>query len=349
MRSDASGVSDRILMPPPPKIAHLSLESPFLLAPMAGFTDYAFRRICRRLGAGMVFTEMASVEGLRRRSPKTLHYLEAGREEKPVAAHLYGADPAAFAEAAEVAESLGRFDLIDINCGCPVPKITRRGAGTALIREPEKIAAIVKTVRAAGSLPVTVKTRPGIVPGHPRIREVLRAAEAGGAAALIIHGRWARDRHGGEADWKIIGEIGEEAAIPVIGNGGIESAGDALDKLRRYRVDGVMIGRAAIGNPWIFSEAKALLEGEPFIPPTPAERFRVISEHLETFSRSKLMEARIRGRDPNGAGNAACREFYGHLVGYLAGIPGLGALKRKIAHLPDPETLLLAAAELLEL
>ena len=335
-------------MPQTLKIAHLSLDSPFLLAPMAGFTDYAFRRICRRLGAGMVFTEMASVEGLRRRSPKTLHYLEAGKEEKPVSAHLYGADPAAFAEAAAVAESLGIFDLIDINTGCPVPKITRRGAGTALLREPEKIAGIVRAVRSAAGLPVTVKTRPGAVPGHPRIREVLRAAEDGGAAALIIHGRWARDRHGGEADWEIIGEIGEEAAVPVIGNGGIASAADALDRLRRYRVGGVMIGRAAIGNPWIFTEAGALLEGRPFIPPTPAERFRVIAEHLEVLARSKLEEARIRGRDPAGAGNAACREFYGHLVGYLYGIPGLGELRRKIAHLPDPETLLAAVADLLK-
>lgn len=335
-------------MPRTLKIAHLSLDSPFLLAPMAGFTDHAFRRICRRMGAGMVFTEMASVEGLRRRSEKTLHYLEAGREEKPVGAHLYGADPAAFGEAAAVAESLGLFDLIDINTGCPVPKITRRGAGTALIREPGRIEAIVKAVRTASGLPVTVKTRPGAVPGHPRIREVLRAAEDGGAAALIIHGRWASVRHGGEADWETIGEIGEAAAIPVIGNGGIETAGDALDKLRSYRVGGVMIGRAAIGNPWIFAEAKALLEEKPFTPPSPAERFRVISEHLEAFSRSKLAEARIRGRDPAGAGNAACREFYGHLVGYLYGIPGLGELRRKIAHLPDPQTLLAAVAALLK-
>ncbi len=335
-------------MPPSPKIAHLSLDSPFLLAPMAGFTDYAFRRICRRLGAGLVFTEMASVEGLRRFAAKTLHYLESGEEERPVAAHFYGGDPAAFAEAAAVIESLGRFDLIDINCGCPVPKITRRGAGAALIREPGKIEAIVKAVRTASRLPVTVKTRPGTVPGRPRIREILRAVEDGGGAAIIIHGRFARDRHGGEADWETIGEVKEAAAIPVIGNGGIETAPGALAALRRYRVDGVLIGRAAIGNPWIFAEAKALLEGKPFTPPTPEERYRVIAEHLRNLYRSKREEARIRNRDQSLAGLAACREFYGHLVNYLAATPGLGELRRKIAHSENPETLLRDIAALLQ-
>jgi len=327
-------------MDSPLKIAHLSLDSPFLLAPMAGFTDSAFRRICRRLGAGLVFTEMASVEGLRRRSAKTLHYLEADPEERPVAGHLYGADPEAFAEAAAVAESLGRFDLIDINCGCPVPKIIRKGAGAALLREPGKIEAIVKAVRRSCRLPVTVKTRPGSVPAHPRIREALRAVEDGGGAALIIHGRFARDRHRGESDWESIGEIKAAAAIPVIGNGGIENAREALEKLRLSRVDGVMIGRAAIGNPWIFAEANALLAGVPFTPPTPPELFRVIAEHLEGLYRSKVAECRIRRRDPARTGNAACREFYGHLAGYLAGTPGLGELKRRIAHLESPQDLL---------
>jgi len=327
-------------MDPPLKIAHLPLDSPFLLAPMAGFTDSAFRRICRRLGAGLVFTEMASVEGLRRRSDKTLHYLEAGPEERPVAGHLYGADPDAFAEAAAVAESLGRFDLIDINCGCPVPKIARKGAGAALLRDPGKIEAIVKAVRRSCRLPVTVKTRPGTDPARPRIRETLRAVEDGGGAAIIVHGRWGRDRHQGEADWELIAEIRAAAAIPVIGNGGIESAGEAREKLRRFRVDGVMIGRAAIGNPWIFAEAKSLLEGKPFIPPVPEKRYRVIVEHLEGLYRSKVAEARIRRRDPARTGNAACREFYGHLAGYLAGTPGLGELKRKVAHLESPRDLL---------
>ncbi len=336
-------------MPPPLKIAGLTLDSPFILAPMAGFTDSAFRRICRRLGAGLVITEMASVEGLRHRSPKTLHYLEAGPEERPVAGHLYGADPDAFVEAAAVAESLGRFDLIDINCGCPVPKIARRGAGAALIEDPGKIGRLVKAVREAGRLPVTVKTRLGTRRGRPRIGEILRAVEGNGGAAIFIHGRWAEDRHRGEADWEAIAEIKRSAAIPVVGNGGIATAGEALEALRRWGVDGVMIGRAAVGNPWIFAQAGSLLEGKTFTPPTPPERFRVIAEHLEGLYRSKVAEARIRRRDPARAGNAACREFYGHLVGYLAGTPGLGELRKRISGMKSPEALLAAVSGLLGL
>ncbi len=331
------------------KIAEITIDSPVILAPMAGFTDCAFRRICRRLGAGLVFTEMASTEGLRRMAPKTLHYLASAQEERPVAAHLYGGNPTALADGARVIEELDRFDLLDLNCGCPVPKIARKGSGVALIREPGKIEAILKAMRKETRLPVMVKTRTGISPGQPRIRETLRAVEDGGGAALTIHGRFARDRHGGEADWETIGEIKAIAAIPVIGNGGIKSAQEAIEKLHRYRVDGVMIGQAAIGNPWIFAEVKAILERRPFTPPTQKERFQVIAEHLRNLYRSKQAEARIRDRDPAFAGLAACREFYGHLVGYLAFTPGLGELRKIIAHTEDPEVLLAAIATVLGL
>lgn len=336
-------------MTPLLKIASLPLDSPFILAPMAGYTDLPFRRICRRMGAGLVFTEVATAQGIRRLSPKTLHYLRSSPEERPVAAHFYGADPDDLAEAAGVIESLGRFALVDINCGCPVPKITRRGAGAALIEDPEKIKTIVKAVRTAIQFPVTVKTRLGTVRSRPRIQKILRAVEDGGGAAIFIHGRYARDRHGGETDWETIAEVKQKATIPVIGNGGIADAEDALDKLRSYRVDGVMIGRAAIGNPWIFAEATNLLGGKRFASPTPPERFRVIAEHLEELYRSKLEEARVRRRDPSGAGPAACREFYGHLAGYLAGTPGLGELRKNISRMEGVPQLLDAVSVLLGL
>jgi tRNA-dihydrouridine synthase B len=335
-------------MTPPLNIADLTFDSPFILAPMAGYTDLSFRRICRRMGAALVFTEVTTAEGVRRRSPKTLHYLQSSPEERPVAAHLYASDAAALAAAAEVIDLLDRFALLDINCGCPVPKIARRGAGAALIEEPGKIGKMVRAVREATNLPVTVKTRLGTRRVRPRIKEILTAVEDSGGAAIFIHGRYAEDRHGGEADWEAIAEIKREASIPVIGNGGIENAAAALDKLQTCRVDGVMIGRAAVGNPWIFAEAKSLLEGKPFTPPTPAERFRVIAEHLENLHRSKVAEARVRKRDPAGAGRAACREFYGHLVNYLASTPGLRELRRKIAHTENPETLLRDIAALLQ-
>ncbi len=332
---------------PQPRIAGLALSSPFVLAPMAGLTDLPFRKICRRMGAGLVFTEVATAEGIRRRSPRTLHYLESSPEEAPAAAHLYGSDHSAVAEAAAVIESLGRFALIDLNCGCPVPKIARRGAGAALIENPSKIGLMVKKMRQATLLPVTVKTRLGTRRGHPRIGEILRAVEDSGGAALFLHGRYAEDRHGGEADWEAIAEIKQSSSIPVIGNGGIATAGEALSALTRYRVDGVMIGRAAIGNPWIFAEARSLLEGKTFIRPSRPERFRVISVHLKDLYRSKVVEARIRRRDPAGAGPAACREFYSHLAGYLAGIPGRGELRKEIARMSSVEELLAAVRGLL--
>jgi len=172
----------------PLKIGKLIIEIPVLLAPMAGYTTLPFRDICRKLGSGLSFTEMVPVEGVRRRLPQTMIYLDSSPEERPVGAHIYGSDPDAFAAAAEIIESLGRFDLIDINCGCPVRKITGKGSGAALMREPEKIRTIVEKVLENTSLPVTVKTRTGISPSLVNISEVAQAVEAGGLAPSSFMG-----------------------------------------------------------------------------------------------------------------------------------------------------------------
>ncbi len=331
------------------QIGDLVIDPPFILAPMAGYTNSPFRRLCRRFGCGLVFTEVVTAQGVCRRSPPTMHYLATHQEEEPIAAHLYGDSPEVLAEAAAVIESLGRFSLIDINCGCPVPKITRKGAGAALMRDPDKIGRIVEAVSRAVSLPVTIKTRLGLSPGRGNIREILRAVEGGGGKALFLHGRFAGDRHRGPADWEAIKRVTEASSIPVIGNGGVETAEDAVGAMERYGVDGVMIGRAALGNPWLFEECRCRWEGETFTSPTDAERFRVIADHLEMLNRHLIEDARIRRRPEINAGNAACREFYGHLVRYLAGRPGLGELRKNIADANSTERLLAAVSDLMKL
>lgn len=326
--------------PSPIKIGELIVDPPFILAPMAGFTKSPFRAVCLRLGCGLAFTELVTAEGLLRRAPRTMHYLETIPEETPVAAHIYGSSPASMAEAARVVESLGRFALIDINCGCPVHRITRRGEGAALMKDPEKIKEIVEAVSRAVSLPVTVKTRVGFSPELINISEIARAVEEGGGKALFIHGRLASDLHNGPADWDTIARIKDEVSIPVIGNGGITTAEAAVRTMKETGVAGVMIGRAALGNPWIFEEALSRWTGRTYSPPTDRERFEVIAGHLRQLHRFMLDEARIRKRPLSKTEAAVCRHFYGHLVHYLAGQPGLGTLRKSIGQMKSIDELL---------
>jgi len=329
------------------QIGPLSIDTPFILAPMAGFTKSPFRSICLRLGSGLVFTELVTAEGILRHRPRTMHYLETLPEEMPIAAHIYGNNPESLAEAARVIESLDRFSLIDINCGCPVPKIMRRGGGASLMKEPEKIREIVETVSKAVSLPVTVKTRIGLSPDSINISPVARAVEEGGGKAIFIHGRTANNRHNGPANWDTIARIKDEVSIPVVGNGGITTAQEAIEAINQYGVDGVMIGQAAIGNPWIFEECLCRWTGQPFTPPTNRERFKVITEHLQKLHQFMLAEARIRNRTIDRSGAAACRHFYGHLVRYLSGQPGLTKLRKEITQTTSIDKLLAKTRPLL--
>ena len=325
----------------------LSIDPPFILAPMAGFTKSPFRSICLRLGSGLVFTELVTAEGILRHHPRTMHYLDTLPEETPIAAHIYGDNPESMAKAARVIESLGRFSLIDINCGCPVPKIMRRGGGAALMKDPEKIREIVEMVSQAVSLPVTVKTRIGLAPDSINISPVARAVEEGGGKAIFIHGRTANNRHNGPADWDIIARIKDEVSIPVIGNGGITTAQEAIEAINQYGVDGVMIGQAAIGNPWIFEECLCRWTGRTFTPPTNRERFEVITEHLQKLHQFMLTEARIRKRPLSRTESVVCQHFYGHLTHYLAGHPGLTKLRKEITQTTSIDKLLAKTRPLL--
>ncbi len=297
---------------------------------MAGYSTSPFRKICRQLGAGVSFTELVSVEGMKRGLARTMAYLETMPGESPVGAHLFGTDPAAFAAAARTIETLGRFSLIDINCGCPVPKVVRRGAGAALMRRPGRIAEIVRAVRGETALPVTVKTRIGFAPGDGEVEPVIESAAAAGAAAVFLHGRYAVSRHAGPADLFQVSEAGLRSPIPVYANGGIASAAEALSALARPGVAGVMIGRGAIGNPWIFAASRAALAGWEWSPPGPGEILAVLSEHLELETARHRARSRRRRRDSDPAETIACRAFLPHLIAYLRGVTGAKELSRLV-------------------
>ncbi|NOZ20452.1 MAG: tRNA dihydrouridine synthase DusB [Planctomycetes bacterium] len=308
----------------PLQIGNLAIPFPVCLAPMSGYTKRPFRVICRRYHCGLVFTEVTNANAIARRAKRTMHFLESAPEERPIAAHIYGANADSLAGAAEVIESLGTFDLIDINCGCPVPKITRKGAGVVLMRDPEKLRDILQAVSSAVSIPVTVKTRTGISQNQCNISEVAHAVEEGGASAIFLHARVADAEHSGPVDLDMLKRIKQERTIPIIGNGGISEPEHASHMLRETGVDGVMVGQAAIGNPWIFDAIHCHLTGRSYRPPSSDERYGVIVEHLHQLH--ELIElgerSRKRKRTRGNPELAACRRFRAHLVKYLSGIPG---------------------------
>jgi len=331
----------------PLQIGSLTLDSPWVLAPMAGYTKAPFRTICLAHHCGLVFTEVVSASGIIHGSPQTLAYLETFGE-RPIGAHIYGPEPEILAEAAHIVEAMGRFDLIDVNCGCPVPKVASKGSGVALMQDPHKIQRIVEAVRASVSLPVTVKTRLGLSREAFNIAEVARAAEEGGASALFLHARFATDKHRGPADWNALRQIKAAAGIPVIGNGGVTHAEHALEMIQETGVDGVMIARGALGNPWIFDHIHCLSAGAPYTPPTAEARRAVITDHLEKLHR--LIEKGPRRRRPRRATyeQIACRRFRGHLVKYLAGLPGLRDLRQRLMQLETIDELMAAVEQVLE-
>lgn len=331
----------------PLNIGNLKIDPPLLLAPMAGYTRSPFRAICQRFACSMVFTEVITAQGTRRRSPRTVFYLTSTPEERPIAAQLYGTHPAAFAEAAAVIESLGRFDAIDINCGCPAPKVTRKGAGVALMRDPGRIGAIVAATRQATSLPVTIKARLGISPEEANVLAVAQAAEAGGAQAFFLHARFASQEHSGPADLATLARVKEALSIPVIGNGGIVDGPSAARMLEATGVDGLMVGQAALGNPWIFDEIHADLTGQPYTPPSDDERRDLMEEHLRRLHRLTEMENAVRRRPHDDSERAACQRFRGHLVRYLAGRPNLRRLRKELMEMESIEEVMEGVEELL--
>jgi tRNA-dihydrouridine synthase B len=267
------------------KIGVLELGQGLILAPMAGITDLSFRRIAKSFGVDLVVSEMVSSEGLVRNRASTKMLLQSNAEERPLAIQLFGSDPRVVAEAARIVEGEGA-DIIDLNMGCPVPKVARQGAGAVLLQHVATVASLVASVRQAVSIPVTVKTRSGWSKSTINVLEVARVVEDAGADAITIHPRTARQGFSGSADWPLIAQVKQAVSIPVIGNGDVTRPEDVGKMRKLTQCDGVMIGRGAMGNPWIFRQAGQLAKGQPLSSPTPQERLDVVRRHLALYEES---------------------------------------------------------------
>lgn len=291
----------------PLSIGSLTLANNLLLAPMAGITNGPARLLARQYGAALCFTEMVSVNGIAHEGKKTIALMAGSPEDRPIGVQLFGDDPHLLAEGARVATPYG--DLIDINMGCPVRKVVNSGAGSALLREPAKVREIVRAVRRATDLPLTVKIRSGWHADDRNYAEIAGIAQDEGCDALTLHPRSRSQMFDGTADWSQIAHLKEKLTIPVIGSGDLFTPADVIAMLRQTGCDGVMIARGALGNPWIFREALQIMGGEEPASPTPEERLETAMSHFEAF-------VALAGEP------VAVREMRKHLCWYAKGVPG---------------------------
>ena len=311
------------------KIADIQLrDRPLFLAPMEDVTDASFRYICKRFGADMMYTEFISSDGLIRDARKSLDKLKIFDYERPIGIQIYGHIPEAMVEAAKMAEA-ARPVVIDINFGCPVNKIAKRGAGSGMMREPEKMIAITKAIVENVKIPVTVKTRLGWDEDSKIIVDLAEKLQDTGIAALTIHGRTRAQMYKGEADWTLIGKVKENPRmhIPIIGNGDISTPEQAKKAFDTYGVDGIMIGRATFGHPWIFREIRHYLDtGEPLAPMSVTERVELAKDHL-----AKSIE--IKGE------RVGVLEMRRHLSCYFKGLADFKETRLKLVTTDSPEQL----------
>ncbi|HSD09342.1 MAG TPA: tRNA dihydrouridine synthase DusB [Candidatus Binatia bacterium] len=281
------------------QIGSLSISPPLMLAPMSGVTDSAFRRIVRRASGrsvGLMLTEFISVEALTRDNEKSFRMMRFRPEERPIAIQIFGSDADRMARAARLVEESGA-DVLDINCGCPVPKVVKRGGGCELMRQPERLSRILQAVRREVSIPVTLKMRSGWDEASRNAAEVAAIAEAAGLAMVTIHGRTRVQLYHGEADWSVIPALRRRVSIPVVGSGDVLTAADALCREHEFAPDGVMIGRGALANPWIFRQIEELRRGEPAYGPSLEERLATMhtyAAYLEEDHAPIAVAARLR-------------------------------------------------------
>ncbi len=299
------------------KLGKLDIQRPVILAPMEDVTDKSFRKICKRFGADIVYTEFLSAEALRRGVEKTVRKMSFDEHERPVVIQIFGSDEQAMAEAAVIAASY-RPDYLDINFGCPVKKVVEKGAGAALMREPEKMARIAASVVKAVSIPVTVKTRIGWDRSSINILDIVPKLEDAGVEAIAVHGRTRSEMYKGTADWDWIARVKERATIPVIANGDIWSPDDAKAMFDHTGADGIMIGRGAIGNPFIFTQARELLStGSVATQVGFRERIAVAIEHLSLSVENKGEKYGVL-------------EMRRHYSTYLKGLPKVSRVRDKL-------------------
>lgn len=270
------------------------LKNPFLLAPMAGITDCAFRSFMKEMGCGPVITELVSANGLEYSSERTKALMKFEPIQSPIGIQLFGEEPEIIARGASLAEEMG-CDFVDLNFGCPVPKVVKKGAGAATLRDPIRLAKILSTVKAAIKIPLTIKIRTGWDDNSRNAHEVVSIAFNEGIHWVSIHGRTRAQGYSGQSDWDYIGEVKSSAKLPIIGNGDIHTAQQAVDHLSKYKVDGVMIGRGCLKNPWIFKEAQSLLRGEKTtIDKNFEEVFRKLYEHLVKHAEEKVILIQVK-------------------------------------------------------
>lgn len=296
-------------------IGNLELESPVLLAPMAGVTDVVFRRLCREQGCGLLYTEMVSAKAILYKNRNTRELLAVEPGEHPIGVQLFGSDPEIVSEmACQIQED---FDLIDFNMGCPVPKVVSNGEGSALMRNPRQVEAILSALVRKVRKPVTVKFRKGFDDSSVNGVEIARIAESCGAAAVTVHGRTREQFYSGKADWGIIRQVKEAVRIPVIGNGDLFTPRDARRMLEETGCDGVMVARGARGNPWLFRRIRHYLDtGEVLPEPDGAEICRMVLLHAR-------LQTELKGE------NLGMKEMRKHIAWYTAGLPHSAALRRE--------------------
>ncbi|CUU45203.1 MULTISPECIES: tRNA dihydrouridine synthase DusB [Clostridium] len=307
------------------KIGNLTFENNIFLAPMAGVTDISFRGLCKEMGCGLVYTEMVSAKALYYGSENTQTLLRIADEEKPVAAQIFGREPDVMARICE--EYLNNREdicIIDINMGCPAPKIVKNGEGSALMKEPELAYDIVRTIKKVSTKPVTVKFRKGFDEDNINAVEFAKGMEQAGADAIAVHGRTRKQMYQGKADWDIIKRVKDSVSIPVIGNGDVFSPEDAIRMKRTTNCDGIMIARGSQGNPWIFRQINNLLNGEVIQEVSDNERIEMCIRHYE-------LAIKYDGEFK------AIREMRKHASWYIKGLPRCTELKNKINTINDSE------------
>jgi len=307
-------------------IGNVKLEGNLFLGPMAGVTDLPFRLLCKEKGADLVYTEMVSAKGIQYNNKNTESLLQIHEEERPVALQLFGADPVILSETAKRIEGRN-FDILDINMGCPVPKVVNNGEGSSLMKNPRLIGEIVSKVSSAISKPLTVKIRKGFHGTDNNAVEVAKIAQESGAAAVAVHARTREQYYGGKADWEVIRAVKEALAIPVIGSGDIFTPEDAKRMLEQTGCDGIMMARGTRGNPWIFEQIKEYLE-RGILMPKPG-----FDEVKEMILRHAALSVEYKGEF------IGIREMRKHVAWYTTGYPGSARLRSRVNEIENMEDL----------